>query len=75
MLKSMQNIPFNSFFTDYPSIFFKDFIYLFDRQRSQVGREAGRERGGKQAPHGAEGPMRGSIPGPWDHDLSQRQRL
>ena len=22
---------------------FKDFIYLFDRQRSQVGREAGRE--------------------------------
>ena len=23
----------------------KDFIYLFDRQRSQVGREAGRERG------------------------------
>ena len=24
--------------------FFKDFIYLFDRQRSQVGREAGRER-------------------------------
>ena len=25
-------------------IFLKDFIYLFDRQRSQVGREAGRER-------------------------------
>ena len=24
-------------------IFLKDFIYLFDRQRSQVGREAGRE--------------------------------
>ena len=24
---------------------FKDFIYLFDRQRSQVGKEAGRERG------------------------------
>ena len=24
--------------------FFKDFIYLFDRERSQVGREAGRER-------------------------------
>ena len=29
----------NSFFSD----FFNDFIYLFDRQRSQVGREAGRE--------------------------------
>ena len=25
--------------------FFKDFMYLFDRQRLQVGREAGRERG------------------------------
>ena len=25
--------------------FFKDFIYLFDRQRSQVGREAGKEAG------------------------------
>ena len=30
--------------------FFKDFIYLFDRQRSQVGREAGRERGGSRLP-------------------------
>ena len=30
-------------------IFFKDVVYLFDRERSQVGREAGRERG-KQAP-------------------------
>ena len=26
------------------SFFYIDFIYLFDRQRSQVGREAGRER-------------------------------
>ena len=25
--------------------FFEDFIYLFDRERAQVGREAGRERG------------------------------
>ena len=24
-------------------LLFKDFIYFFDRQRSQVGREAGRE--------------------------------
>ena len=31
--------------------FFKDFIYLFDRQRLQAGREAGRERERwKQAP-------------------------
>ena len=27
--------------------FKKDFVYLFDRQRSQVGREAGREREGE----------------------------
>ena len=26
-------------------VVFKDFIYLFDRERLQVGREAGRERG------------------------------
>ena len=25
-------------------VFFEDFIYLFGRARSQVGREAGRER-------------------------------
>ena len=30
--------------------FFKDCIYLFDRERSQVGREAGRERGGSRPP-------------------------
>ena len=32
------------------SSFLKDFIYLFDRERSQVGREAGRERGGSRLP-------------------------
>ena len=31
-------------------IFLKDFIYLFHRQRSQVGREAGRERGRSRLP-------------------------
>uniref|UniRef100_M3Z3A5 Uncharacterized protein n=1 Tax=Mustela putorius furo TaxID=9669 RepID=M3Z3A5_MUSPF len=46
------------------------------RERSQVGREAGRERERrKQAPCRAESPMRNSIPGPQDHDLSRRQRL
>ena len=56
--------------------FFKNFIYLFDRQRSQFGREAGGEwERRKQAPRWAESPMRGSIPGPWDHDPSRRQRL
>ena len=45
-------------------ILFLDFIYLFDRERSQVDREAGRERGGKQAPRRAGSPMWGLIPGP-----------
>ena len=48
------------------------FIYLTERKRSQVGREAGRERG-KQTPCWAESQIWGSIPGPWDHDLSRRQ--
>jgi len=29
----------------------------------------------KQVPHGAGSPMWGSVSGPWDHDLSQRQTL
>ena len=29
----------------------------------------------KQAAHGAGSQMQGSIPGPWDHGLSQRQLL
>ena len=46
--------------------FFKDFIHLFDRQRSQVGREAGTEREEEAGslPSRAESPMRGLIPGP-----------
>ena len=58
--------------------FFKDFIHIFDKQRSQVGREAGRERKRerrKQASRQAGSPIWGSIPGSWDHDPSRRQRL
>ena len=50
------------------------FTYWTEREGSQVGREAGRERRGKQAPCWAESPMWGSIPGPWEHNLSGRQR-
>ena len=47
------------------SVFFKDFIYLFDRKKSQVVGEAGRERERrKQAPHQAESPVWNWIPGP-----------
>ena len=47
-------------------LFFKDFTYLFDRQRSQVGREVGRERerGGSRLPAEQRPPMQDSIPGP-----------
>ena len=34
----------------YHFFFFKDFMYLFDRHRSQVDKEAGRERGGSRLP-------------------------
>ena len=52
---------------------FYDFIYLFERERTQVGGLVGRgrwKREGEQSRAGS--PMRGSILGPWDHDLSQR---
>uniref|UniRef100_A0A8C7A600 Uncharacterized protein n=1 Tax=Neovison vison TaxID=452646 RepID=A0A8C7A600_NEOVI len=42
--------PTLSYFSKELFIFFKDFIYLFDRERSQVGREAGRGRGGSRLP-------------------------
>ena len=56
--------------------FFKDFIYLFDRD-SQQEREhkQGEWERKKQALSGAGSPMWGSIPGPWDHDPSGRQML
>ena len=49
---------------------------LFDREREPESRGSGgqRERE-KQALHQAGRPMQGSFPGPWDHDLSQKQTL
>ena len=54
--------------------FFKDFIYLFgrERQREREHKQGEWERE-KQASRGAGSPMCGSIQGPWDHDLSWRQ--
>ena len=53
--------------------FLKDFIYLFEKDRDN-DRENTNERE-EQAPHWAGNLMWNSIPGPWDHDLSQRQML
>ena len=52
--------------------FLKDFIYLTEKvqERAQAGETAERERE-KQAPHRQGSLMWGSIPGPWDHDLSE----
>ena len=52
------------------------FIYLTERGgEHSMGSTRQRERE-KQAPCRARSPMMwGSIPGPWDHDLSQRQML
>ena len=48
------------------------FIYLTEITSRQRSRQ--RERR-KQAPRWAESPTRGPIPGPWDQDPSQKQRL
>ena len=44
LAKYQRILVFKNFF------FFKDFIYLFDRERSQVDGEAGREREGSRLP-------------------------
>ena len=62
-------------------VFFKGFIYLFERERERLRErvhtswgEQQRERE-KQASCWAGSPVEGSIPGPWDHDPSRRQPL
>ena len=53
------------------------FTYLTERLRAHISRQSGRQREEeeeKQGPHWAESPTRGSIPGPWGHDLRQTQR-
>ena len=46
-------------------------FFILDRERALVGERA---RGRKiEAPCSAWSPMQGSIPQPWDHDLSQNQ--
>jgi len=52
--------------------FFKGFIY-FEREKAQAGAGAGQRE--RQASRWAGGPMRGSIPGRFDHDMSRRQPL
>jgi len=55
---------------------FKDFTYLFDRELESTSRGSGRQREReKQDLRRAGSPTWGSIPGPWDHDLSRRQTL
>ena len=73
---------YSHYFYSHFSLFFEYFIYLFDRHK-ETEREWEREstsRGSwrqseKQASCQVESPTRGSIPGPWDHDLSQMQTL
>jgi len=55
--------------------FFEDFIYLLEREREITNRQSGRQREKKKTLCWAGSLMRGSISGPWDYDLSQRQPL
>ena len=51
------------------TFFFKGFIYLFERD-SEREHERGEGQREKQTPCGVGSPMRDSIPGLWDRDLS-----
>ena len=53
--------------------FFKDFIYLTERERTQGGEAASRGRG--SSPCWARNLLWGLIPAYWDHDPSRRQML
>ena len=53
------------------SPFLKIFYLFIHERRTERGRETGRGR--SRLPLGS--PMQDSIPGPWDHDLSRRQKL
>jgi len=56
--------------------FFKDFVCLFERERMrETAHERGEGQREKQTPCRAGSPMRDSIPGLQDHDLSRRQSL
>jgi len=56
--------------------FFKDFIYLFDREREHKQGEWQAEAEGEAAsPQSRGSPMWDSVPGPRDHDPSQRPLL
>ena len=50
---------------------FKDFTYFFHDRR----REKGRNTGNGRSRFSKRSQMWDSIPGPWDHNLSQRQML
>ena len=47
----------------------KKILYNYLAERAQIEQQRERE---KQTPRQTGGPMRGWIPGLWDHDLSQR---
>ena len=60
-------------------LFFK-IVYLFERQsraseNTVEGRGRGKGRSRISTEQGAGSPVQDSIPGPWDHDLTQRQTL
>ena len=57
--------------------FFKDCIYLFERERQTVSEKGNPSRGVGEEEAGSQrrSPMRASFPERWDHALSRRQAL
>ena len=62
---------FYSFVLSFSGIFFLMILFLWEREKESMSKEE-RER---ETPHWAGSPTQGSIPGPWDHDLSRREAL
>ena len=69
LVTTLPQMPSSFFF-----FFFKIF-YLSERERESTNMGKGQREREKQTPPRSRKPMYGSIPGPWDHDLSWRQTL
>jgi len=57
------------------SFFFFKILFIFWQRQTVREHKQGEWEREQQASRQAESPMRGLIPGRWDHDLSQRQTL
>ena len=58
-----------------PQIFFLKIIFIWEKENEHEQGEGHQKKRSKQTPHWAMTSTWGSIPEPWDHDLSWSQML